>query len=49
LMIESGGSHRFVWLCGNFHNKPGMPLYQGLNLPLLPVLSVKQVVPTSAG
>jgi len=41
-MIETGGSHRFMWLCGNFHSKPEIPLYKGLNLPPSPVLSVNQ-------
>jgi hypothetical protein len=33
-----------MWLCGNFHSKPEMPFYKGLNFPFLTVLSVNQVV-----
>jgi putative transposase len=31
-----------MWLCGNFHSKPEMPFYKGLNFPFLTVLSVNQ-------
>lgn len=48
-MIETGGSHGFMWLCGNFHSKPEMPFYKGLNFPFLTVLSVNQLQNSSLG